>query len=84
MKQLALMDLEAAQRECQNLDNAKLLEKISAQRVALEQTKRCNRCCSPGKGGKLLRCSKCKEVVYCSKDCQVKDWSLHKKQCFVK
>ena len=29
----------------------------------------------------LLRCGKCRRVFYCSKECQLKDWKLHKKMC---
>ena len=28
-----------------------------------------------------LRCSRCKNIWYCSKECQKKHWSTHKKQC---
>ena len=34
-----------------------------------------------GKEGKMLLCSKCKNAKYCSKDCQVQDWKVHKKDC---
>ncbi|KIK13865.1 hypothetical protein PISMIDRAFT_17684 [Pisolithus microcarpus 441] len=40
------------------------------------------RCVGCGKGGvPLFACSKCKRAKYCSKDCQVKDWKTHKKNC---
>ena len=32
-------------------------------------------------GGETLRCSACREAVYCSKECQRAHWSVHKKQC---
>jgi len=30
----------------------------------------------------LKRCSLCKEVYYCSRECQIKDWKNHKKICY--
>ena len=36
------------------------------------------RVCS-GVGSK--QCSKCKRVVYCSRECQVLDWKVHKREC---
>ena len=36
------------------------------------------RCC--GKAASL-RCSKCKKVFYCGKECQARDWPIHKKEC---
>ena len=38
---------------------------------------KCSLCLKSAKN----QCSKCKTVYYCSKDCQVKHWNLHKKVC---
>lgn len=32
-------------------------------------------------GSKFLRCGKCKTVLYCSKSCQILDWTSHKEVC---
>ncbi|VWU48120.1 MYND finger protein, putative [Hepatocystis sp. ex Piliocolobus tephrosceles] len=37
----------------------------------------CNNC----KEEAELQCSQCKQVYYCSKDCQMKDWFNHRKVC---
>jgi hypothetical protein len=39
-------------------------------------------CASCGAGGKLMTCSLCKKVWYCSRDCQRKHWKAsHKREC---
>lgn len=40
--------------------------------------------CHKWNPGNFMRCSRCKSVCYCSRDCQVQDWSEHKKNCAVK
>ena len=42
-------------------------------------TKVCNNCNKTFE--KLLKCSKCKKVKYCSRECQIADWKKHKKNC---
>ncbi|KAI6115966.1 hypothetical protein F5141DRAFT_1266072 [Pisolithus sp. B1] len=40
------------------------------------------RCAACGKGDTpLSKCGRCKTNKYCSRDCQVKDWKTHKKNC---
>lgn len=44
------------------------------------------RCCAnclgiAADGSKLLRCTRCKRICYCSKYCQMLDWKYHKMLC---
>eukprot|EP01116_Phalansterium_solitarium_P003835 TRINITY_DN14666_c0_g1_i1.p1 TRINITY_DN14666_c0_g1~~TRINITY_DN14666_c0_g1_i1.p1 ORF type:complete len:222 (-),score=43.73 TRINITY_DN14666_c0_g1_i1:233-898(-) len=41
--------------------------------------RKCARC--PKEGIKFQRCSRCKEVYYCSRDCQQRHWTVHKGEC---
>lgn len=38
-------------------------------------------CAVCGVRGALNRCSKCKRTIYCSRECQVKDWPAHRSKC---
>jgi hypothetical protein len=40
----------------------------------------CQKCGQPGKP-KLLVCSRCRGVKYCSAQCQKADWKMHKSAC---
>jgi hypothetical protein len=45
---------------------------------------KCHNCgVTPASGAKLQACGKCKQGCYCSRDCQVADWSKHKTVCDV-
>lgn len=41
----------------------------------------CGQCRNPEAG---QRCSRCKNVRYCSRECQAKDWPRHRPRCIVK
>jgi hypothetical protein len=38
---------------------------------------KCQVCCESAKN----RCSRCKKISYCGRDCQIKDWARHKLEC---
>nr|GAT48799.1 predicted protein [Mycena chlorophos] len=37
----------------------------------------------PAEGTSLQRCSRCRSVPYCSRECQAKDWKAHKEVCMI-
>ncbi|KAI1087978.1 hypothetical protein F5B19DRAFT_496828 [Rostrohypoxylon terebratum] len=47
------------------------------------RTDRCRNCNATHtkSGGELLKCARCKEVLYCSSECQKKDWKKHRMEC---
>ncbi|KAK6842753.1 MYND finger family protein [Apiospora arundinis] len=47
-------------------------------------TDKCRNCGKTQKadGGNLMQCARCKEVAYCSKECQKADWKKHRQECF--
>ena len=62
------------------------LNKLCVQEAELEQSdsdidspNACGNCLKDG--GQFPRCSGCKYVRYCSKNCQVEDWPSHKQLC---
>ncbi len=42
---------------------------------------RCTTCKTTKKLAELFRCSKCQETLYCSRECQKKNWQEHKIIC---
>ena len=62
------------------------LNKLCAEEAESEQSDSdidspgaCGNCLKDG--GQFARCSGCKYVRYCSKNCQVEDWPSHKQLC---
>jgi hypothetical protein len=78
---------QAPPRPSQNMDQLQLLQMLMQQQQlqkAAQQTStakssgtKCQLCAKPASS----KCSRCHSVAYCSKDCQVKDWSSHKTVC---
>ncbi|KAK4446508.1 MYND finger [Podospora aff. communis PSN243] len=46
-----------------------------------EECRACGRGEAKESGGKLLMCTRCKKVKYCSKECQKGDWKTHRMEC---
>jgi hypothetical protein len=52
------------------------------ERISVKTGKRvCHTC---GKSGKLLRCTRCCNILYCSSECSRADWKRHKPNCLQK
>ena len=72
--------LSEAEKYCQDKES-NLFQKIEKLRENVSEYK-CNVCLkAPTNEKSLLRCSRCKVVRYCGRDCQVADWPQHKKEC---
>nr|XP_022909776.1 zinc finger MYND domain-containing protein 10 [Onthophagus taurus] len=67
--QKTLMEIAQGLTEAYNLD---LIEKLDD-----DKARTCEKCGNSA----IQRCSKCKSVWYCGKQCQVDDWSKHKVHC---
>jgi hypothetical protein len=59
---------------------ARLSNTNDAKYTDIKMCRHCNKIEAPG-GAKLMKCQRCKQSYYCSKDCQVADWKIHKKTC---
>ncbi|KAJ3435635.1 btk-binding protein-related [Anaeramoeba flamelloides] len=52
--------------------------KLYEEKIQKRKQMKCHVC---SKQGELFRCSRCFKVVYCSVNCQRKDWRKHKNHC---
>ena len=83
-KSKTLRNKERAGREPSEAEQIANVVTFSRQKLAMLTCKydssRCGQC---GKSdGNLKHCSKCKTAVYCSRDCQARNWqSEHKAEC---
>ena len=55
-----------------------VLRPVTGKKVVVEDM--C-RTCNLIKEGQMKCCSRCKKVMYCSRDCQKANWRFHKKDC---
>jgi hypothetical protein len=59
--------------------NVEAVERVAALEKSMEKCAMCNKQLHKKS---LKRCSRCKAVAFCGKDCQVKCWSMgHKRDC---
>jgi len=59
-------------------------EETNREKRTLAKKSKKERCCKCQKSmpiKELFRCARCKNVLYCSQQCQITDWSQHKKEC---
>jgi MYND finger len=61
---------------CNCLDD--MVPDMRKERIAMAE---CFCCHKKGNVTKILQCKNCKVVQYCSRECQVKDWPIHKALC---
>jgi len=57
------------------------LQTKSENNTNLESREFCRSCYKEDLKTKLFQCSRCKQVSYCSKECQKADWPNHKRSC---
>jgi len=66
------------------MDGGSAIRVEDSKDIAIVRDDTCCYSCSKSEielGEKLKRCSRCGGAFYCSRDCQSKDWKLHKKVC---
>lgn len=80
---LVLKYLDKAEEFLDGDTNSPAFEEIQLLRKEINTPKHSCKVCSKSESSSksLLRCSRCRKVRYCGKECQKKDWPEHKKIC---
>ena len=68
----------AQENPCARTNTVSLTTREKALSEIISPFQECNHC---GQGPARLRCSNCKAVYFCSRDCQQKNWRIHKAEC---
>ncbi|VDC06203.1 unnamed protein product [Peniophora sp. CBMAI 1063] len=80
------LDTKRLERILQGIDHVPEFIASSQEQLkmkAMDETLLCAVCLEGDDDGKeVTRCSRCKHTVYCSAQCQKKDWKTHKLRCF--
>ncbi|KDR68106.1 hypothetical protein GALMADRAFT_231519 [Galerina marginata CBS 339.88] len=59
------------------------VDRLSLSLVPHSKASACFTCNNtPGANQEYQRCAKCRLITYCSRECQKKDWPIHKEACF--
>ena len=70
----------ARSRSCGHLPRTPPPEAAAA--TPAQQRRQCAACgAAAGKGVKLRKCARCRQVRYCSPACQAADWARHRAEC---
>ncbi|EAR99605.1 Serine/Threonine kinase domain protein (macronuclear) [Tetrahymena thermophila SB210] len=81
LEQIALDQLEEEETQ-KKLEESKSIQNSQSSQSKNTNTKLCQNCKQQDK--KVSSCAGCKEVYYCSVECQKADWKNHKKPCQIK
>ena len=72
--------LERAQSRHTSHEDIQTCSKAALELLSgVDDADRCHKCYTTGTG--LMQCGRCQKVLYCSRDCQRKDYNVHKKLC---
>lgn len=58
----------------------KCMDDLKKRAMTMEKVAECHYCCKQFPKKDMFYCA-CRQVTYCSKNCQLKDWSRHKANC---
>ncbi len=79
MEEKVIDDLEIMKKDKKYLNLFRNSRHTNLSTMLIKQKYICNYCMK--EFNESFRCSRCKKAYYCGKECQVKDWTIHKILC---